>query len=108
MFMRFKSKITSTGIVRGSSVTPRITLSRLNATRFPSPTAFTTISGCPEPSCTMSPAAKKFVSPRRPKRSILIVPRSVLNSSGSHFERSSLSHRDDHVVHRELLRRGAS
>ena len=33
----------------------------------------------------MSPAAKKFVSPRRPKRSILIVPRSVLNSSGNHL-----------------------
>ena len=32
----------------------------------------------------MSPAAKKFVSPRRPNRSILIVPRSFLNSSGSH------------------------
>ena len=60
---------------------PRSTLSRLNATRLPSPTAFTTISGWPEPSCTTSPAAKKFVSPRRPNRSILIVPRSVLKSS---------------------------
>ena len=28
---------------------------------------------------------KKFVSPRRPNRSILMVPRSFLNSSGSHF-----------------------
>ena len=32
----------------------------------------------------MSPAAKNVVSPRRPKRSILIVPRSFLNSWGSH------------------------
>ena len=32
----------------------------------------------------MSPAAKTFVSPRRPNWSISIVPRSFLNSAGSH------------------------
>ena len=83
MFMRFKSTITSMGTVRGSSGILRSTLSRLNATRLPSPTALTTISGWPEPSCTTSPAAKKFVSPMRPNASILIVPRSVLYSAGS-------------------------
>ena len=77
--------MTSIGTLRGCSGWPRRTLSRLNATRLPSPTALTTISGWPEPSCTMSPAAKNFVSPRRPNRSTLIVPRSVLNSSGSHL-----------------------
>ena len=84
MFIRARSVMTSIGTMRSAAAARRAaTLSRLNATRLPSPTALTTISGWPDPSCTMSPAAKKFVSPSRPNRSILIVPRSFLNSSGS-------------------------
>ena len=45
MFIRARSVMTSIGTVRGCSGSPRSTLSRLNATRLPSPTALTTISG---------------------------------------------------------------
>ena len=105
MFIRARSVMTSSGTVRACSGSPRSTLSRLNATRLPSPTALTTISGWPDPSCTMSPAAKKFVSPSRPNRSILIVPRSFLNSVGQPGQRRMLSDGDDHVVDREALGR---
>jgi hypothetical protein len=109
MFMRFKSMMTSTGIVRGCRWLAAHHLVQIEgdalavAHRVHHHERLTH-----EPSWTISPAAKKFVSPRRPNLSILMVPRSVLNFVRQPFDRCALSDSDDHVVNMKTLGLGLS